>query len=208
MLYTTKVGEPEIPATGFIFSMDYINFEYSELGEMLPLERERLHSWISKINPKNILEVGTGTGASTYYMAISLQEGSKIYSCDDGREPSKKLLKDFKNIEFFNIKSTALIQHIKKANIKIDYIFFDGPEEESVAMEDIAVLEDGVIQPGCYFSMHDWEVTPRKYDSGLSTKAAKIRPYIEKSNRWEKIEVLDGLNSDQTVGLCLYRYRE
>jgi len=84
-------------------------------------------------------------------------------------------------------------------------LFFDGPEDPDIAMEDIKILEN-YIQPECYFSMHDWELEKRKYDNGISTKAKKIRPYMENSSLWKPIEVLEGIESDQSVGLCLYKF--
>jgi hypothetical protein len=72
-------------------------------------------------------------------------------------------------------------------------------------MNDIKTLES-YISNGCYFSMHDWEISQRKYDNAISTKAAHVRQYIELSNKWGKVEVLDGLNNITSVGLCLYRY--
>jgi hypothetical protein len=79
-------------------------------------------------------------------------------------------------------------------------------------MDDIKVLEK-YIEDGCLFSMHDWEYTQRKMDNGISTKSLYIRPYMEQSNKWSKIEVLSGMEKNcegseeiDSVGLCLYRY--
>lgn len=180
-------------------------------AEMLPYERLKLYNWIVEIiKPENnILETGCGHGGGTYYISEAVREvnpKAKIYTCDPGRGPSDDFLKIHTNVDYRAVYSDNLIYDIIKNNIKLDYLFFDGPEDPNIAMNDIRVLED-YISPGCYFSMHDWETTPRKYDNGLSTKAALIRPYMEHNpSIWEPIEVLDGINSDQSVGLCLYKF--
>lgn len=190
--------------------MDF-NIEKKYLAaEMLPFEREKLYNWIKNIikPTSNILETGTGVGGSTYYLSKALKEicnDCKVYTCDPSRKPTVQFLEECDNVEFYPAYSNLLINYLIKEKIKISYIFFDGPEDPSVALDDIKKLEE-YIDIGCYFSMHDWETSPRKYDNGLSTKAASIRPYMESSKKWEKVEVLDGINSADSVGLCLYRY--
>lgn len=179
-------------------------------AEMSVFERMKLCSWIKDIiNPKyNVLEVGTGVGGSTYYISnvlSEINENSIVYSCDPIRTPNIDFFDKFKNVKFFKDYSNNVIDFIIKNSIKLSYIFFDGPEDPNVALDDIKKLED-YIKPGCYFSMHDWEITTRKLDGGLSTKSLYIREYIEKSDRWEEIEVLDGINSSQSVGFCLYKF--
>ena len=106
-----------------------------------------------------------------------------------------------------------MIDHLIKNKYYLDFIFFDGPEIPQLALENIKTLEK-YIPNGTYFCMHDWEVTERIYDKGVSVKSSLIRPYIEKSEDWKEIEVLSGLqiNSDyyitqeaDSVGLCLYQ---
>jgi hypothetical protein len=98
--------------------------------------------------------------------------------------------------------------------VLIDYIFFDGPEIPELALNDIKILEQH-ISAGAYFSMHDWCTEQRKHDNGISVKSLNIKPYMENSDKWTKIEELSGLqkNSDfdnyeyDSVGLCLYKYQ-
>ena len=197
---------------------DFITFKYSDCGEMLPYERYKLYNWVKDFKFKSVLEIGTGSGASTYFIAQALKENGEgtIMTCDPERVPPNDLLNDYDNIRFFKVTSDVLIDKIIEKNKKLDYIFFDGPEIPNLALDDLAKLED-YIEIGCYFSMHDWEYTQRPYDNGTSNKASMIRPYIENSDRWEKVEILSGLtvNSDyyifeesntDSVGFCLYRF--
>jgi hypothetical protein len=185
-------------------------------AEMLPYERECLYDWvINIIKPKNILETGTGIGGSTYFMGMALKAlgYGKIYTCDPGRKPTDDFFAEFKNVNFYSINSLEMIKNIKQNKINIDFIFFDGPEDSAIAMQDILELED-YVSPGCYFSMHDWEITQRGFDNAISSKALLIRPYIEKSNKWKLIKQLSGLKKNSmandyaydSVGLCLYQF--
>ena len=177
--------------------IDFVNNPYN--GEMLPYERDKLYNWIIDFKPKVILEVGCGNGGSTYYMAEATK--GYIYTCDSKRSLSKKFISNYPHVEFYQMRSDVFIQSIIDRNLEINFIMFDGPEDPDVALRDVKVLEKYII-PGTYFCMHDWELGKRKYDGVVSTKALKIRPYIEKSKRWKKIKVLT--NSKKSVGLCLY----
>lgn len=179
-------------------------------SEMLPYERYKLYTWVSTIiKPENVLDVGCGVGGATYYISQGMKKCNsqgKVYSCDPERGPSHQFLEKQNNVKYFAIYSNELIDSLIKNNVKLDYIFFDGPEDPDVAMNDILSLEK-YIKPGCYFSMHDWEVSSRKYDGQTSTKSLKIRQYFESSpSIWKPIEVLDGVNSFDSVGLCLYKF--
>jgi cephalosporin hydroxylase len=179
-------------------------------AEMTTYEREILTKWIIDIiRPKShILEIGTGVGGSTYYLSKTLSYINKkkfVYTCDPSRRPSDEFLDEMKNVKYFPNTSDFLIDYIIKKSIKLSYIFFDGPEDPNVALNDIKKLED-YIESGCYFSMHDWEVKKRLLDGGISTKSLLIRTYIESSERWEEVEVLDGIESRNSVGFCLYKF--
>ena len=185
-------------------------------AEMLPYERESLYRWITQIiKPKNIIETGTGVGGSTHFMAKGLQtlKYGEIYTCDPERRPPVEFFIEFKNVHFYASVSSTMIDDLIQKNIDIDYIFFDGPENPSIAISDMIKLEN-YIKPGCYFSMHDWEISSRGYDGATSTKASLIRPYIEGSNKWKLIEKLSGLEKNSSdnsyqydsVGLCLYQF--
>lgn len=193
--------------------MNKINFEIESIypgAEMLPFERSKVYDWIiNVIKPEfNILEIGTGVGGSTYYLSkslLDLNSNLKVYTCDPTRKPTDSFLQDCTNVSYFKMNSNDLIKYIVENNINISYLFFDGPEPPEIAINDIKILEK-YIKPGCYFSMHDWEIQKRKYDNGISTKSLLIRPYIENSSSWKEIEILEGIESDKSVGLCLYMF--
>lgn len=197
---------------------DFINYKYG-CGEMLPYERYKLYGWIKKLRCRRVLEIGTGNGTSTYYIAHALLEnndGGQILTCDPHTIISNDIVNTYNNIKYNNVTSTHLIHTVIENKQPVDFIFFDGPEIEELALTDIKILEN-YISPGCYFSMHDWEFKQRNYDNAISIKSKLIRPYIENSKKWEKQEVLSGIqpNSDyfvyknsncDSVGLCLYKF--
>lgn len=184
-------------------------------AEMMPLERLKLFTWVSDIKPRKILEVGTGYGSSTSYMA----EASKvhgfpceIFACDPFVEPELVFFENYPFVKYHKMLSSDLISKIIKDGVFIDFIFFDGAEIPELALNDILILEK-YIKDGTYFSMHDWEYTPRGFDGATSVKAQMIRPHIENSGNWVKIEVLSGLQRNEksspwfdSVGLCLYKF--
>lgn len=193
--------------------MSEINLHIEKLyagAEMLPLERKKIYTWTSElIKPKNILDIGCGTGGGTYYLSEGLKECSpdgKVYSCDPERSPSQEFFSQQPNVNYYCAYSTDLIEGVRDDEIDIGYIFHDGPDDPNVGMNDIKLLET-FIKPGCYFTMHDWETEPRKYDNGVANKARLIRPYMESDESpWQPIEVLDGIESAESVGLCLYKF--
>jgi hypothetical protein len=188
-------------------------FRHKYKGEMLPYERERLAAWVRTRRPKVTIEVGTGLGGgSTLVICRVLRELSgTLYSCDPGRRPEKWFLREFSDVlRYFPEASSTLVAWLRDHGLKPDFIFFDGPEPPSIALEDLRLLEQ-FIERGTMFSMHDWHLGPRPYDGGQSTKAALVRPYIEGNPRWRCIEVLSAEERDyrgtwKSVGLCLYEW--
>lgn len=194
----------------------FLNSPYTD-AEMTPYERNKLYAWIIENKPNHVFEVGTGLGGgSTYYIAEAFKELGKgrIYTCDPGRSPSNHFLETYKNIVFYYRQTSQwLIDQLTIDQISPDFVMFDGPEDPQIALDDIIRLEK-VIQPETLFCMHDWEFEKRGYDNGVSTKSKLIRPYIENSKKYSKVEVLSGLiknsNYDEmnydSVGLCLYKF--
>lgn len=179
-------------------------------AEMCQLERLKLYTWTSElIKPKNILDIGCGVGGGTHYLSEGLKKCNpegKVYSCDPERTPSQLFFFNHSNVNYYRLFSTELIEKIRNDGVEIGYIFHDGPDDPNVGMNDIKLLET-FIKPGCYFTMHDWETERRKLDNAVANKARLVRPYMESDESpWEVVEVLDGIESSESVGLCLYRF--
>lgn len=186
-----------------------------EYGELTPLERYSLYNWTVKYKPKNILEIGTGTGGSTKYLydAIVKNGSGSIYSCDPIRSPKLEFLESRPLLYFFRTTSDVLINYCIENSIVIDFIFFDGPEDPLVAINDIKKLEKHIAH-NTLFAMHDWHKGARSFDNASSSKTDLIKPYMEQSDKWKAIEVLKANEKNSTifddkydsVGLCLYQY--
>jgi len=185
-------------------------------GEMLPLERLRLYQWMMAYRPKVVLEVGTGVGGSTFYMSEALKQyGGQLHTCDPLRQPPKPFLERFANtLHYHPLRSQDLIDRMTTQGYLPDFLFFDGPEIPSLALEDLQRIEP-FLADGCLFAMHDWEQAGSQNPRIVSIKAQHVRPYVEQSRRWQKLEVLKGHEKNvwwtkgryDSVGLCLYRFQ-
>ena len=174
-----------------------------KFGEMSVYERKKLYNYIKVYDPTTVLECGAGKGASTHIMVNAVNNNSKIYSCDPSRHP------DFKSelLFFHNEKSDKLISKLINDKIYPDFIFFDGPEEPEVALNDFIEL-DKYVEIGTIFSMHDWCTVKRKLDGAISTKANLLKPYINSLDTWELLEETSGeeyIESEESVGICFYK---
>lgn len=184
-------------------------------GEMLPLERLRLYQWVMRCRPKVVLEVGTGVGGSTFYISEALKSyGGQLYTCDPVRRPPQNFLDRFRGtLHYEPLKSCELIEKLRASNIRPDFVFFDGPEIPELALEDIQSLESD-LEDGCLFAMHDWEQVGGVNPRIVSIKAQRVRPYLENSQHWTMLELLDGHNKNvwwtkgkfDSVGLCLFQF--
>jgi predicted O-methyltransferase YrrM len=184
-------------------------------GEMLPIERLRLFQWMMEYRPQTVLEVGTGVGGSTFYISEALKRnGGTLHTCDPERRPPDRFLDRFRGqLVYHALRSTELIDRLIEQSKIPDFLFFDGPEIPSLALEDLRRLEPH-LKAGCLFAMHDWEQIGGANPRIVSIKAASVRPYIESSSQWEKIDLLDGHRKNawwtkgrfDSVGLCLYRF--
>ena len=172
--------------------------EYDTMGgEMLPFERRFLFDSIVKVKPHVVVEVGSGSAGSTRIILSALnqlQQGT-LYNCD----PYNIAATDVKDVDtsrmrFKQIVGSMLIAQLSNKGIMPDFIFFDGPEDADIVLNDFKQIES-IVLPGTYFISHDWELRPR-IDGNISIKSSSVRPYMHKSTQWEIIEELSGVNGE------------
>jgi predicted O-methyltransferase YrrM len=186
-------------------------------AEMLPLERKALYDSVVLNRPKVILEVGTGCGGGgTYFMSRALKDNNIdciLYTCDPMRGPDQSFLEDFPFVNYRSDYSINIIRELIEKDITPDFLFFDGPEDPLVALNDLKALET-VIKEGTILCIHDYDLNMRGYDKAYSTKSKLIRPYLESSDFWDEVLVYSGTekNSDyndeefDSVGFAIFKY--
>jgi len=181
-------------------------------GQMTIAEREFLYNAVFNcLQDKHfctVLEVGTWKGGgSTLQIATALSDidkGHMLYTCETDSDFYNQAVASYLNhpldkyIIFSNSPSDVVIdQLIKEKNIP-QFVFFDGPEDPDVNLNDFKKLDE-VLEVGSQFCMHDWDLDIR-IDGLVSTKAKYLRPYLEKSTRWRKIS---SLTKPVSVGIVL-----
>jgi len=176
-----------------------------KIGQLLPYERKLLYSFVLRYKPETVLEVGTGLGGSAYFIVSALKENSKghLYSCDPRLNKIHSFFYDSDQVSFYKMRSDELIPLLISRELIPDFIFFDGPEDPAVALEDFKLL-DKYLKKGTIFSMHDWCTKERKFDKGVSVKAASLRPYLSSLKDWKSLLELDGTaycEGEDTVGI-------
>ena len=174
--------------------IDFVNCPYRH-GELSPCEREALYRWVFAINPRVIVEIGTGKGGSTCYMAQAIKDNDikcRLFTCDPKRKPVKEFFIDYPFVDYRRAMSNVLLEYIRLNGIIPEFIFFDGPDDARLALKDFRTL-NGISRKGTYFSMHDWECN----------KASQLKPYIDGLRFWKKVEIIG--NRKDSVGLCLYK---
>ena len=173
--------------------IDFVNCQFKN-AELTPTEREKLYRWIYNIRPHKILEIGTGSGGSTTYMAQAALDSNNsctIYTCDPRRKPIPLFFKLYPFVRFYNTTSDIFTSKLDR--IHFNFIFFDGPDNPHIAINDLIFLEKN-MRKGTYFSMHDWDCN----------KAIRVRSYLQKADNWQRIEVIG--KEEESVGLCLYKF--
>ena len=160
-------------------------------GQMMPAEREALHEEVLANRPAHVLEVGCWRGGgSTYQIATALKKlgGGKLHTCETDKETIDRAYGAFQQtdlwplVDFHPLPSHVLIQNLLAKGVIPNFIFFDGPEDPNVAMQDFQTL-DAVVPSGTIFSMHDW-----LHD--LSTKQKLLKPYLEGLATWKIYRLL------------------
>lgn len=151
-------------------------------GQLWPAERKLLHSTIISAVPNVVLEVGTWMGGGSTLQiveALLINKNGHLHTCELDTNLFNIAKSSYEHerpdllphITIHNKSSSQLISELINSNMIPDVLFFDGPEDPSVAINDLKTLEP-LLKSGTVFMMHDW-------DPGPSTKAHLIRPYIE-----------------------------
>lgn len=186
-------------------------------SEMLPLERKTLYSKIAEFKPRLVFEVGTGIGyGSTYYIAKAIKDhnlDTLVITCDPSRSPDESFKSQFPFVTYLRKYSNDVIDTFIQENNPPDFLMFDGPDDAEVTINDLLKLEK-IIKPKCKLCIHDYETGRRGFDGAISNKCAKIRPYLESSNKWTEVLLLSGVkkNSDEydmpfdSVGFAIFEY--
>lgn len=180
-------------------------------GQMLPAERQFLYDCVTAARPQLVLEVGTWKGGgSTWQIANAVLQlrtaGSRaqFHTCEPDPELFQEAFAIYAGspwnefVRCHELPSTRLITRLSNVGLHPDFVFFDGPEDEDTALNDFRAL-DPVLRVGTKFMMHDWDLGIR-VDGLHSTKAVKIRPYLEKLPTWR---IVRALTAPDSVGLVL-----
>lgn len=188
-------------------------------GQLWPEERKFLYNAVVECDPMVVLEVGTWKGGgSTLTIATALHDlhnssnfydismNKTLYTCEVDNELYTTAINQFagskfsRSVKFHNIPSTELIKHLIASYNIPQFVFFDGPEDPQLNLDDFKLLDEYLL-PGSYFCMHDWDLEVRP-DSLTSCKATYLRPYLENSKNWQ---ILRSLTAPVSVGIVLAR---
>ena len=155
-----------------------------------------------------VLEVGTWKGGgSTLQIATAIKNTGRnhiLHTCETDIQLFTQAVESYSNndlnkfIRFNNIPSTALIDRMIDENNIPKFVFFDGPEDPAINLEDFKRIDEH-LKPGAQFCMHDWDLDVR-IDGLVSTKAKLLRPYLENSKNWRQ---LSNLTKPVSVGIVL-----
>lgn len=164
-------------------------------GQLTPKEREFLYETVVKHKPKICLEVGTWKGGGSTWQIVKALEYNGfgvLYTCETEKEffdEAYPLYRGNNHIRLYNQTSHFLINEMIRDQDIPDFIFFDGPEDESTAVEDFLQI-NSYLRSGCVFTMHDYDPP--------SIKAKKMRPFLESLPLW-RVECI--LTAPESVGL-------
>lgn len=168
-------------------------------GQLTDSERKFLRQAVLIAKPQLVLEVGTWKGGgSTWQIASALFENNHgmLYTCETEKafyDEAMSLFKYHSHVRLHLQPSCSLIQRMISNDEIPDFIFMDGPEDETTAMNDLNSLMP-YLRCSALLCVHDFDPP--------SIKAAQLRPYLENSNEWE---LMSSLSAPESVGICLWR---
>jgi predicted O-methyltransferase YrrM len=170
-------------------------------GQLWPNERAYLERLVKSVVPTIVLEVGCGCGAgSTYSIAKGLRanRNGELFTCDLDQKrlaQAKKLFEPWPFVKIRDCRSDVLVSWLFDTNRYPQIIFFDGPENPDVALNDLKKMQ-GRLRYGTHFLMHDW-------NPEHSTKAIKVRKHVEEHPHWKPIKIL---TQPDSLGMAHYQF--
>jgi predicted O-methyltransferase YrrM len=171
------------------------------------MERALLYRSVLEQRPTIALEVGTWKGGgSTLQITTALQDlnHGHLYTCEVDPAFYKQAVASYeasplaKYVTFHQLPSTDLIKKLFESRLVPSFVFFDGPEDALLNLNDFKLLEER-LELGACFCMHDWDLGIRP-DGMQSQKAELLRPYLEQSARWQ---ILTTLTAPVSVGMVV-----
>jgi predicted O-methyltransferase YrrM len=154
-------------------------------GQLYPAERALVRAMVLARRPRIALEVGTWKGGgSTFQIASALAElgAGELHTCEPDEALNAIAARQYAEADFVHVHreySQTLIARLIADGDVPDFLFFDGPDDPRIALDDLRALESH-LTPGTVFMMHDWD----------DIKASAVRPYIEQSARWQIVSAL------------------
>jgi predicted O-methyltransferase YrrM len=169
-------------------------------------EGQNLFDMIREYNPNVIVEVGTGHGYSTIWMALAMNKKSTLYTID--REDYADLLeKQFiKDKEIIQIQG-ELKDRMSELPESIDFVFLDFQHQIEKIVADIELIQSRLSSNGIIV-VHDTEYCPEMglclidYFSGAETDRLMNVGVKPSSKKWtyESIKSQYGLGIAHKTG--------
>jgi len=186
-------------------------------GQLLPLERQALHSWILKCRPRTVLEIGTWKGGgSTWQIATALEElgAGRLTTLEINKEFYEEARTIYAGNQYVECKLEDSDSALRALKIPPNFTFFDGPNNAEKTLWGFKRIER-LIQAAedrsknledYWVSFHDWDPQVEK--------CREVRPYIKESPRqsnrptWEIIDRLGApeMKKDESVGIVLVKF--
>lgn len=192
-------------------------------------DRKALYFLINKIQPNNILEIGTHIGSSTLSLALAAKRyGGKIDTVDiidvnkeeisywkkyNSQNSPKKNLKNNNCEDLVNFITSDSIDYLEGSKKKYNFIFLDGSHSSDQVYKEISLALDILDKKGIIL-LHDY--FPKGEILWHETKKIIYGPYLAirrilKEENIIKVEPLDNLpwktkfNSNKSSLAILYK---
>ena len=163
-------------------------------GQLYPAERALVRAMVLARRPRIALEVGTWKGGgSTFQIASALAElgAGELHTCEPDETLNTIASGQYADADFVHVhraySQTLIAQLISDGDVP-DFLFFDGPDDPTIALNDLIALEPH-LTPGTVFMMHDWD----------DIKASAVRPYLERSAQWQIVTALSSARVQRTT---------